>query len=253
MVKKKEPWRIPDSDGTTPPRSHGEPVGQDQGAGRLGRLIVFVLGIGFLVGGLSVAFPEQSIEDPYFFRGMLVLFIFGGAAAYWSRSSIIKLVKTAGIWLFIVFGLSFFYIYSADFGTRFMAAIDPSGAVDDNGALILERARDGHFWVRMRMNGVNVRLIVDTGASNIVLSKQDAEKVGLKPSSLLYDGTARTANGDVLYARTRVNYVKIGDYSFTGVPVTVNKSKMDSSLLGMTLLKEFHTIEIKGNIMVLKR
>ncbi len=253
MVKKKEPWRIPDSDGRTPLHSHRKPVHQHQDGGRLGRLIVFVLGLGFLVGGLSLAFPEQSIDDPYFFRGMLVLAIFGGAAAYWSRSSIMNIVKTAGIWLLIVFGLSFFYLYSSDFGTRFMAAIDPSGAVDDSGALILERARDGHFWVRMRMNGVYVRLIVDTGASNIVLSKHDAEKVGLKPSSLLYEGTARTANGDVLYARATVDYVKIGDYDFMSVPVTVNKSDMDSSLLGMTLLKEFQTIEIRGNIMVLKR
>jgi len=242
------PWQVPDHDNDHKP-DYGRPKGQPS---PFLRLIVFLAGMALLLFGLSLAFPTTSMVDPYLVRGLIIILIFGGAAAFWSRSSIMRLAKMAGLWALIIAGIATFYLYRSDLGSRFMSAIDPSGVVSTEEGLMVHRSRDGHFWMKARLNGVDVRFMVDTGASNVVLSPDDARRVGINTGILDYSGRATTANGLVSYARATISTLGLGDQTFYDVPVTINGAEMDGSLLGMTVLKEFSSIEFRGDMMILR-
>ncbi len=247
-----DPWRVPDHkhDLNISKKSKHSPSKSQ----RVTRLITFLVGIGLLLIGLAVAFPATGLTmDPYFIRGMLILVIFGGAAAFWSRSSIARLARMAGLWIVIIIGVSVFYIVQSDMGNRFMTAMDPKGVVSNDEGLIVHRSRDGHFWLRAKMNGVSINMMVDTGASNIVLSPDDAKHVGLNPATLNFSERAQTANGDVMFARSRITSLSIGDAEFFDVPVTVNGSPMSGSLMGMSVLSEFKSFEFRGDKLILRR
>ena len=216
------------------------------------RHIVFLVGMGLLVLGLSLAFPLTGDIDPYLVRSLVVVLIFGGAAAFWSRASILKIAKVAGLWTVIIVGLSLFYLYQSDFGERFLSSIDPSGVTSTSDGMMVHRSRDGHFWMRVTMNGVPMRFMVDTGASNIVLSPDDAERVGFSENALNFSGVAQTANGPVRFARATATSLQIGNQTFYDIPVTVNGADMDGSLLGMSILKKFSSIEFRGDTLILR-
>jgi len=256
----KDPWQVPDhhtrqykpseawkkAAENPPSRRHVEQP-------KLMRLLVFFIGMGLLLFGLSLAFPIAGGVDPYLVRSVLIATIFGGAAAFWSRASLWKIAKVAGLWSVVITGISVFYLYRSDFGDRFMTAMDPAGVASTNEGLVVQRGRDGHFWLRAHINGVPLLMMVDTGASNVVLSPGDAERVGFDASSLQFDRRALTANGEVSYARVRAGRFSIGDAIFYDVPVTVNGTEMSGSLLGMSVLDKFSSVEFRGDALILRK
>ena len=94
--------------------------------------------------------------------------------------------------------------------------------------------------------------MVDTGASDVVLTQRDARRLGIDPASLLYLGQAFTANGPVRTARVDLSDVRLGPFADASLAASVNEGAMDGSLLGMAYLGQFH-ITISGDQMVLSR
>jgi aspartyl protease family protein len=123
----------------------------------------------------------------------------------------------------------------------------------DGGVIEIPRARDGHYYVTLEVNGAPVEFVVDTGASHVVLTKADAMRVGIDPDTLVYDGIAGTANGEVPTASVRLDRVQLGDIVDTRVRASVNGGEMDGSLLGMTYLQRFDKIEIGRGKLILRR
>jgi len=81
----------------------------------------------------------------------------------------------------------------------------------------------------------------------MVLSMEDARRAGLDPDALAFAGSARTANGVVPTAFTRVDEIALGPVVFNGVRVAVNGGEMRGSLLGMSFLSRFERLEIEDN------
>lgn len=125
--------------------------------------------------------------------------------------------------------------------------------IASEGRIVVPRSRDGHYYLTLRINDTPVRFVVDTGASDIVLSRSDAERVGLDLSDLVYVGRARTANGEVRTAPVRLDRIEAGRISDRNVPAWVNSGDMDDSLLGMSYLQRWDSIEIRGGELVLTR
>jgi aspartyl protease family protein len=94
--------------------------------------------------------------------------------------------------------------------------------------------------------------MVDTGATNVVLSRRDAERLGIDPASLVYLGQAQTANGIVRTARVKLNDVQLGSWQDETLAAWVNDGEMDGSLLGMDYLGKFH-IELAADRLLLRR
>ena len=217
------------------------------------RLFLFfiALAIGYFI--LKVLNPDISIFDtPYGVKSLVIIVLFGGSMVYFSRANKSAVMKSLFGWLAIVsvtFGL-----YTMGKGDTYttMADISPSRDVTQTGEMMVERQRDGHFWIMTQINGKNLPMMVDTGASMVVLSKQDARRMGIKLDELRFTGSSSTANGRVAFARTRLDSFKIGHLNFNNFVVTVNGGAMQGSLLGLDALDQFTSYEMRGDMMILR-
>ncbi|WP_299281972.1 TIGR02281 family clan AA aspartic protease [uncultured Tateyamaria sp.] len=124
---------------------------------------------------------------------------------------------------------------------------------DESGTITVPRDRSGHYLLTLDINGAPVDFVIDTGATDIVLNKADAEAAGLDPANLNYLGRALTANGEVSTARVRLDTVEIGPHVDTNVSAVVNGGELDQSLLGMGYLQRWGRIEIADGALTLSR
>jgi len=129
--------------------------------------------------------------------------------------------------------------------------IAPAQAMLQDGRIELPQGRDGHYHMTLTVNGARIDFVVDTGASDIVLSQSDADRAGLDPDTLAYIGSAQTANGVVQTAPVRLDIVQLGDRTDRDLRAVVNGGAMDGSLLGMAYLRLFSRIEIADGTMIL--
>jgi aspartyl protease family protein len=123
----------------------------------------------------------------------------------------------------------------------------------EEGRVEVPRAADGHYYLTLRLNGTPVEFVVDTGATEMVLSQDDALRVGIDPDRLIYSGVAATANGTVRTARVRLNEVALGPITDRNVAVYVNEGPMQGSLLGMGYLQRYDRLEIADGRLILER
>jgi aspartyl protease family protein len=119
-------------------------------------------------------------------------------------------------------------------------------------AMEIPRAPDGHYYLTLTIGGKEMEFMVDTGATNVVLSREAARSLGVDPDALSYVGQAQTANGVVQTARLNVGPVTLGPWIDPMLGVWVNGGQMEGSLLGMDYLGKYR-IEIADNRMVLRR
>jgi clan AA aspartic protease (TIGR02281 family) len=107
----------------------------------------------------------------------------------------------------------------------------------------------GHYVIEGTADGVPLQFLIDSGATNIVLTKEDARKLNV--GSLHFDVTTTTANGPVKNAPVTLGTLTVGSHTAHGVPALVNGGDLEESLLGMTWLQQFRSIEIKNGVMTL--
>lgn len=122
-----------------------------------------------------------------------------------------------------------------------------------DGQIELTRARDGHYYATLLLNGAPVDFVVDTGATAVVLSKADAQRAGLDVENIAYFSEAMTANGPVATAPVVLDQVSFGAIQDRRVRAFVNGGEMEGSLLGMSYLNRFEKIEISGGKLILTR
>jgi len=115
----------------------------------------------------------------------------------------------------------------------------------------LAKASDGQFWADAVIDGRAVRLLVDTGATSVSLTPQDAERLGLYMGGLVYDRTVRTADGDSLAARVKLHSVSIGGVKVADVDALVIGRGLPASLLGMSFLGRLSRFEATPTSLVL--
>ncbi|MFV0409943.1 MAG: TIGR02281 family clan AA aspartic protease [Paracoccus sp. (in: a-proteobacteria)] len=117
----------------------------------------------------------------------------------------------------------------------------------------LPMGRDGHFHITIRLNDVPVEFLVDTGATDIALTRRDAERIGIDMEGLTYTGFASTANGIVSTAPVTISLMEIGGIVDEDVRADVVEGDLANSLLGMSYLRRFARVGFEGETMVLER
>jgi aspartyl protease family protein len=137
--------------------------------------------------------------------------------------------------------------------------IPSSGIEVADGAVSIRADRSGHYVVEAMVavgrndgDGEPIRFLIDTGASDVVLSPRDAERLGFNVNALDYTRTYRTANGMVKGAPVRLNQISIGPLSLGEVRASVNGAPMRRSLLGMSFLSRLSGYEVSRERMVLR-
>jgi aspartyl protease family protein len=118
-------------------------------------------------------------------------------------------------------------------------------------AIQLTREFNGHFYADVQINGQPVRVLVDTGASGIALSRGDAQRAGLAVSAGMFQVIGQGADGDVHGEQVRLDRVTLGPKTVEGMPAVVLDAG-DQSLLGQSFLSEFDTVQISGDTMILR-
>lgn len=109
------------------------------------------------------------------------------------------------------------------------------------GSGAVSKAADGHFWADAQVNGVtgptqNVHFLVDTGATAVALTPEDAEKLGIKPADLKYGHNVTTAGGNARAAAVTLASISINGAKLENVQALVVSEGLDVSLLGMSYL-----------------
>lgn len=120
-------------------------------------------------------------------------------------------------------------------------------------AAALRREDDGHFWALANVEGQFIKVMVDTGASTVALTAEDARKIGYDPDTLDYRYTIGTAGGEVMGAYIQLESIKIGDVRIENVDAMVLREGLKQSLLGMSFLKELYAMEFRGDTLILKQ
>ena len=164
-----------------------------------------------------------------------------------NRANLGRTLQQAAIWALIFVGA----VAVAGLWTDIRNEVAPRQSVAVNGDITLPRGIDGHYRMTLGIQGTPVQFIVDTGATDMVLSRRDARRAGIDPDALAYLGQAQTANGVVPLARVNLSRVDIGGWEETNVPATVNGGDMDGSLLGMSFLQRFGRISIENDTLTL--
>jgi aspartyl protease family protein len=121
----------------------------------------------------------------------------------------------------------------------------------NDGSIQLERQVDGHFYADVRINGAPVHMLIDTGASEIALSRNDARMAGLATSIGMNDVVGEGADGAVHGEYVKLDNVSLGGTSASGLEAIVLNGG-SQSLLGQEFLAKFDSVEIHGDTMVLK-
>lgn len=182
---------------------------------------------------------------------VLLLLVIGGSMIFSGHRQLNRGLQHLGIWGLIFVGAVAAYGLRDQLSLTLRSATP--AAQSQPGQVTLTRAFDGHFYATLRVDGVDVDFAVDTGASGIVLSRSDAERIGLDVDELRYFGNAQTANGPVQTAPVRLGRTEFGPFVDTNLLAEVNGGALDISLLGMRYLSLFTRIEIEEDQMVLSR
>jgi len=185
---------------------------------------------------------------------LLYLVLLGAAVVAWffaqNRASLGKNMQYAVVWGIIFVGVIAAVGLWGDIRNTVTPAYHTTIGDDQ---VELGRAIDGHYYVTAEVNGTPVEFVVDTGATMIVLTREDAKRAGLETDSLAFVGRAGTANGMVSTAPVRLDSLSIGPLEDRGIAASVNGGELDQSLLGMSYLERFSSVEITGGKMILKR
>ncbi|WP_368184080.1 TIGR02281 family clan AA aspartic protease [Aestuariibius sp. HNIBRBA575] len=179
--------------------------------------------------------------------------LLGTAVVGWfiaqNRTSLGKVAQQAIIWVLIFVGMIAGYGLWQDMRGDILGR----QTVLDGNAIEVPRAIDGHFYLSLTLNAVPVNFVVDTGATDMVLSLPDATAIGISTRDLAFTGRASTANGIVKTAPVILDEVRLGPIVDRNVRAVVNQGELEGSLLGMGYLERFARIEIVGNKLVLTR
>ncbi len=168
-----------------------------------------------------------------------------------------KKFKQLGLWavILLIFMTGYSYRYELlQVRDRLLSEFIPTkGLQTTPNSVTFPVASDGHFYIRAQVNGVPLIFLADTGASDIVLSPGDAQRLGINLQTLRFDRIYETANGTVRGSMIRLDDFKIQGIQLQDIRASINEATMSHSLLGMTFFNRLKSYEVKEDKLTLYR
>jgi len=226
--------------------------------GRVGLLAVFALSLTFLIWFLADEFPGVLSDQDHqisLTHSLLLLSFFLASAVLHGRFNDGKIIRNISIWSLVAIVLFVGYSYRGDMShvrDRLLGELMPQRARTSGENVVLFANRSGHFAVDANVDGVTIHFLIDTGASDVVLSPNDASLLGFDLDKLTFSKTYQTANGIVRGAPVKLGRISISHLNITEVRASVNGAAMNSSLLGMSFLSRLSGYEVRGNQLILR-
>jgi len=188
------------------------------------------------------------------YRLVLLVFI-ASAVVVMFRGRFTQALSAALLWIAIGLVLLVGYTYRFELrevADRVMAEIVPGYVVAHGRSVEVARAFNGDFDISARINGARVAMVLDTGASSVVLTREDAKAAGLPLEVLAYTAVIDTANGRTHAAPVRLDRIAVGGLVERSVDALVAQpGQLKTSLLGMSFLNRLQSWEVRGDRLLL--
>ena len=140
-----------------------------------------------------------------------------------------------------------------DVGDRLLAELVPGHVASHGQDVEVVRSRGGDFAVSARVNGARVPMVLDSGASSVVLTHDAAKAAGLPLEVLNYTVTVDTANGRTRAAPVTLDRIDVGSLTERAVPALVAQAgELKHNLLGMSFLNRLQSWEVRGDTLRLR-
>ena len=222
--------------------------------------VALIAALAVIIAQLNISYPSAlgqagAIERLVYLCALLAMFI--GFAMRGRQMQMGPALKSVALWFGAFSVLIIGYAYREDARAvfdRVRGEVNPTFAVTrQEGEVTLKKAWDGHFRAVTKINGQSVGMLVDTGASLVLLSYQDALAIGLQPETLRFTTPVITANGKAHVASVTLDSVQVGSIGLFGVRAAVaEKGKLHSSLLGMSFLSRIQETSFQRDTLVLR-
>lgn len=206
----------------------------------------------------ELGLDQQEVAQLGYF---IVILIFVGAALLGRGIGAGEAARSTAGWLAIFLLLVGAYSYRTELtgvGSRLLGALAPGVPISGRlageaaDAVVINRGMDGHFGIRALVQGKRMTMMVDTGASFVTLTPEDAESLGIDLGKLRFGMTISTANGEIQAAPIVVKSIEVGSITRNNVPgLVAPRHTLNQSLLGMSFLNTLDGYAISGDRMVL--
>jgi len=229
-------------------------------------LLVFVLLAGLLLffrSDIELLSDMGTLEIVILAGGLLLVAIYILVLLSGERNRPLEAVRYLLIWAAIGLALVTAYSYREELSavaTRVLGELGPAGRMisvstteDGEKAVRVRRRNDGHFVVRATVNGQAMTLLVDTGASTVVLRPAEAQRAGIDTGDLNYTVAVHTANGTTYAAPVHLRAIAIGPLMVRDVNALVAPpGSLNENLLGMSFLRRLRSYEFSKDFLTLR-
>ena len=203
----------------------------------------------------ALASEDDRIHLTYL---VIILVLVGsGLMVRWRSLPALKWLKHGLIWMGLGLVLVVGYSFRTDLSslwTRTVAEVMPGRAIEvAAGTAIVRSSDDRHFRVDAIVDGAQVRFLLDTGASMVVLTGRDAQKLGFDLNKLEYTQRTETANGVGMGSPVRLREIRVGPIVVKDIRAMINQSPMSNSLLGMSFLERLSGYSVEDGTLTLRQ
>jgi aspartyl protease family protein len=165
-------------------------------------------------------------------------------------------LETAMLWLAVALLLVLGYGFQSelrDVSDRLLAEYLPGRAMSRSRVVEITRGGQGNFAVAAHLNSARISMVLDTGASSVVLTQDAAKAAGLPIEVLTYTVPIETANGRTRAAPVTLNSLAVGGIVERSVPALIAQpGQLRTNLLGMTFLNRLESWEVRGDKLVMR-
>lgn len=203
--------------------------------------------------------PSDQFASLAFYAALGLVIGSGVVFAYRNRMG--KAIRDFAIWALLILALVAGYGFRHDlkrFGDQVLAVLIPGYVAEEISgdgqiSVTLRQRDDGHFVADTTVNGTSITMLVDTGASVVALSAEDAARAGLEIAPDDYVAPISTANGQTMAAPVRLRSISVGSIVFTGVRALVAQpGSLTGSLLGNSFLERLVSYQVEDDRLILR-
>jgi aspartyl protease family protein len=222
---------------------------------------LLLIGLGIALVLLMVNHEEgevAGIASPLFASAVAkvaLLVFFAGSLVVLFRDRLAQALEAALFWGVIALALFVGYTFRAELRQtveKALAELIPGRPVSHGTVVEIARTRAGEFQVGTQINGARISMVLDTGASSMVLTQEAAKAAGLPLELLTYTVNVETANGRARAAPVTLDRVAVGSIVERSVPALIAQSGLRTNLLGMSFLNRLESWEVRGDKLVMR-
>jgi aspartyl protease family protein len=220
---------------------------------------ILAIGLALLLlnhgSGETMGMPNEDFGRFIYLTPLAILV---GAGVLTTRGRVRRNLTYLAIWTLAAIVFVGVYVYrdqARQVGGRMLAELVPGHSVvltgiNGQNEVLIRRTQGGHFAVNAELDGHKVGMLIDTGASQVTLTYEDARRIGLAPENLKFSLPVTTANGTAKAAPVTISQLAIGPIVRRNISATVaQEGRLDTSLLGMNFLSSLSAVRIEPSEM----